>query len=301
MKRSLFLIISVFVIIFQMSGQSEIQLNNYFWNTSIINPAYMVTDYSAQLDIAYRNQWTNFPGAPKTLYAAGSYYIEDLHTKIGLRVMQDKIGYTTSTDVNLIYSYATKLGYYWRIQMGLALSYQNESYDLSQVNAETPTDPAIQNLYINKNLLNADIGFELTDESWTIGGGGRNIASAFRKDSSTFVNTNFGYIKYQHPVNDYIDFSYMLTGIQTKYFYQGEFNFTSYFNVMPDERAFQVGAFYRTRNEMGVMFGIDLTKNLKLYYNYDYNISGISRSSVGSHEIMMTFSLDKAYKCNCWY
>ncbi|MGC3979382.1 MAG: type IX secretion system membrane protein PorP/SprF [Paludibacteraceae bacterium] len=102
-------------------------------------------------------------------------------------------------------------------------------------------------------------------------------------------------------MNSKIDFRYGINGIQTKNLFQMEFHFTSYFKVFSERNAFQLGAFYRTRNEMGVMFGVNLGDNLHLYYNYDYNVGGISRSSIGSHEIMLSYSLEKLYKCNCWY
>ncbi|MGC3979381.1 MAG: type IX secretion system membrane protein PorP/SprF [Paludibacteraceae bacterium] len=127
-----------------------------------------------------------FPGAPKTLYASAAYYIDDLHTKIGVKVLQDKIGYTSSTDIDLIYSYATKIDYYWRIQMGLALSYQNQSYDITKIDATTPTDNTLYNLLLNQSHLNADIGFEMTDDIWLFGISGQNLASLFRDENARF-------------------------------------------------------------------------------------------------------------------
>ena len=277
-------------------AQSDVRFNNYWWKSSIINPAYMSKDYLAEFDMAYRNQWTAFPGAPKTIYASALYYIEDLHTKVGVRTTQDQIGYTSSTDIDLIYSYATLVSYYWRLQMGLAFSYQNQSYDASKIDSQTPTDPALLNLLVNENRLNADVGFELTNDKWLFGITGQNLASLFRKEKYRFQNTNMIYASYTHPVNQRIDFTYGVAGIETKNIFQGEFHFSAHF-----KNAFQVGAFYRTPTEIGGMFGIDLSKNLHLYYNYDYNIGGISRSSYGSHEVMISYDLDKIYKCNCWY
>lgn len=300
MKKFLIYILFISVIT-SISAQSDVRFNNYWWKTSIINPAYMSTDHLAEFDLAYRNQWTLFPGAPKTLYASGAYYIDDLHTKIGVRILGDYIGYTTTTAVDLIYSYATKLNYEWRVTMGLAFSYQNQAYDISKIDAETPTDPAILNLLVNQSRLNADVGFEFTNDTWLFGIVGRNLASLFRDETTRFNNINTAYVIYKQPVNTNIDFTYGISGIQTKNVLQGELNFTSHFKVMQDRNAFQLGAFYRTWNEMGAMFGIDLGQNLRLYYNYDFNVGGISRSSIGSHEIMISYSLDKVYKCNCWY
>jgi len=282
-------------------AQSDIRLNNYWWKTSIINPASMDAEHLAEFDIAYRNQWTLFPGAPKTMYASGSYYIDDLHTKFGVKILKDQIGYTSSLDLDFIYSYATKISYYWRVQMGLALSYQNQSYDASKIITETITDPLLYERLLNENKFNSDVGFEFTNDVWLIGMSGQNIASLFRTEKTRFVNTNIIYAMYRKFDKPTVNLGYGVSAIQTKNLFQMEFNLTSYFKIDSRADALQFGLFYRTRNEMGVLFGTNLGQNLHLYYNYDYNVGGISRSSIGSHELMLTYSLDKIEKCNCWY
>ena len=299
--KKIFILILFITVYSAAFAQSDVRLNNFWWKTSIVNPAYMSKDYLAEFDMAYRNQWTAFPGAPRTIYVSGGYYIDDLHTKIGLRALQDKIGYTSSTSVDLIYSYATLLNYEWRMTMGIAFSYQNQSYDISKIDAVTPSDPAIANLLVNQSRLNADVGFEFTNDIWLVGVVGRNLASIFRDENTRFNNVNMAYGIYKQSVNTNIDFTYGISGFQTKNILQAELNFTSYFKVMPGQKAFQLGALYRTWNEAGVMFGIDLGDNLRLFYNYDFNVGGISRASTGSHEIMISYSLEKIYKCNCWY
>ena len=154
---------------------------------------------------------------------------------------------------------------------------------------------------LNQSRLNADVGFEMTDDVWTFGLAGQNLASLFRDEKTRFINTNIAYGMYRHTVNSQTDFRYGISAIQTNEVFQMEFNFTTYFRIGSENSHLQLGAFYRTPNEVGVMLGIDLSKNVRLYYNYDYNVGGISRSSTGSHEVMVSFSLDKIHKCNCWY
>jgi hypothetical protein len=81
-----------------------------------------------------------------------------------------------------------------------------------------------------------------------------------------------------------------------------ELNLTGYFKVTQESDAFQAGLFFRTWNEMGILFGINLTKQIHLSYSYDYNVGGISRSSVGTQELILTYNLPKEWRCkNCWY
>jgi hypothetical protein len=65
---------------------------------------------------------------------------------------------------------------------------------------------------------------------------------------------------------------------------------------------FDVGLFYRTKSEIGLIFGFDLSEAIHLSYSYDYNVSGINRSSIGTNELMITYNLSRRPVCHsCWY
>lgn len=301
MKKILLYIYIVFIQ-FTLHAQSDIRLNNYWWKPYIINPAVIDKEHLAEFDVAARKQWVMFPGAPTTFYASGTVYIDDWYTQFGLKVLQDNIGYTNSTNVSLTYAYAMRFYYNWRFNMGVALSFQSQSYDMDKISSPTPGDPTVYTRLINESNFNADIGSELTNKIWTFGYSSRNLFSIFRPQAVKFMNTNIIYGSYRELNHDYVNLGYGITGIQYSNMCQAEFNMTSYFKATKETNAFQLGLFYRTWSEMGFMFGIDLGKNMHLFYNYDYNVSGISRNSIGSHEIMLTYYLEKVYRChNCWY
>jgi type IX secretion system PorP/SprF family membrane protein len=300
MKKILVLIILVANIVLAQA-QSNIRLTNYWNNTYYINPASIDDKYQADFSMAARKQWFNFPGAPTTFFAAATLYNEDLHAQFGLRATQDNVGYTTTSDIDFTYAYELTVARYWKLNMGVAATYQNMSYDLSQVNFSTPDDDKIFSHLINENNFNAEIGVELTNNHWRIGASSVNLFSLFYKLNKQYANTNFVYAMYKQNSRNYINLGYGICGIQYANTYQMELNMTSYFNL-PGTNAFQVGLLYRTWSEMGLLFGIDLSKNLKLSYSYDYNVGGISRSSLGTNELMITYKLDKIWKCrNCWY
>jgi type IX secretion system PorP/SprF family membrane protein len=48
-------------------SQQDPQYTQYMYNQAIINPAYAGSNESLSLVSLYRNQWTGFEGAPKTL------------------------------------------------------------------------------------------------------------------------------------------------------------------------------------------------------------------------------------------
>ncbi|MDR3653107.1 MAG: PorP/SprF family type IX secretion system membrane protein [Paludibacter sp.] len=301
MKKAIFIILFN-VLTFSLIAQSYIRLNNFWEKTYIVNPASVNYQYQAEFDLLARKQWINFPGSPTTLYFSGTTYLDDINTQLGLKVLKDQIGYTSTSTVDLSYAYSLKLDREWRMNFGLGLSYQGISYDLSKVNSPTPGDPTVYMNLLNSSNVNSDLGFELTNKDWRLGVASQNLFSLFLPINKLFINTNYLYTQYRQHTQNPLNLGFGLCGIQYGNFYQGELNFNTYIKANPESNGFRLGLFYRTWSEFGVLFGIELTHNLQLSYSYDYNVSGISTNSFGSHELMLTFLIDKEFKCqNCWY
>jgi len=290
------------LLIISMVAQSNIRLNNYWDKTYFINPA-SINDVSlVEFNMAARKQWVGFPGSPSTLFATATTYVENLRTQFGLKIMQDKIGYTNTTAVDLTYAYSIALERDWQLHLGLGACYQSLSYDMSSVVFPTADDPVAYEHLLSENNFNANIGAELTSHLWKIGLSSQNLFSLFSNINKQFINTNIAYAMYRQNTHDYVNLGYGVAGIQYGNIYQMELNLTGYFKITPQSDAFQVGMFYRTWNEMGAILGIDLTKAFHLSYSYDFNVGGISRSSVGTQELILTYKLPKEWKCkNCWY
>lgn len=289
-------------------AQSNIRLNNYWGNAHYINPASIYDKYLAVFSMAARKQWIGIEGAPMTYFASGSVYIDKLNTQLGLIAVQDKIGYTSITNLNFTYGYALKLDRDWQVHLGMGVNYQSLSYDISQVNLSNSNDPLVYQYLNSENNFNSDIGIEVTNKSLRLGASSQNIFSVFSTEKNRQTNTNFLYARYRQNSNDMINFGVGVCGIQYSNFYQAEFNVTSYFKMSqtsgltdkPD--LFDLGLFFRTGSEVGVILGFDINESLHLSYSYDYNVGSLSRGSYGTNELMLTLNLIKEPLChNCWY
>ena len=301
MKKTVLLLFFCLPVI-MLVAQSNIRLNNDWNKTYIINPASISDQYLAEFSMAARQQWLGFEGAPRTLFASGTLYIDELYTQFGLKVMQDKVGFTSTTDVDLTYAYAMRFNETWKLNLGLGLSFQSLGYDVSEVQSPTSSDPTVINRLLNENNVNSDLGFEFTNKFYRLGFASQNVFSLFSNINKLFPNTNFIYATYRDSNHDFFNLGYGVCGIQYSNLVQMEFNVTGYFKATPTTNPFQIGLVYRTWSEVGLLFGLDLTHNLRASYSYDYNFSGISNSSFGTHELMLTYRLDKVFQCkNCWY
>ncbi len=304
-KKVIFLFI-LNVLSLLVVAQSDIRLNNYWVNTQYINPATIYDQYKAVFNMSARKQWAGFPGAPTTFFASGTTYFENYHTQLGLILVQDQIGYTSTTNVDLTYAYAVLFNQDWQLHLGLGGNFQSLNYNLGEVKL-SENESGVLNRLKSKSTFNADIGIEVTNKTFKLGTASQNIFSLFTSVNNQQPNTNFLYGRYREYNTDMINMGYGICGIQYSNFYQAEFNMTSYFKLPnrsgledhPDQ--FDLGVFYRTQSEAGLIFGFDLSESIHVSYSYDYHFGGISLNSFGTNELMLTYNLTREPMChNCW-
>lgn len=289
-------------------SQSNIRLNNYWGNAHTINPATIYDKYLAVFSLAATKQWVGITGAPVTIFGTATTYLEKYHTQLGLKLVQDKVGYTSNTNIGLTYAYAINLERNWQFHMGAGLNFQHLGYDISKVNLISDFDSEAYQYLKTENDMNADIGFELTGKTLRFGVSSQNIFSLVSPTSSTQTNTNFVYAKFKNESDYYMNLGVGICGIQYSNIYQMELNLTSYFKYslrnglqeQPD--LFDIGVYYRTYNQLGLILGINLSESMHISYNYNYHFGGIRHGSYGTNELLLTYNLKRKEVCrNCWY
>mgnify|MGYP003585669589 CR=1 FL=1 len=291
-----------------LMGQSNIRLNNYWSDMHGISPAWIYDKYKAVFNLSARKQWLGVEGSPATVFASGSTYLEDYERQLGLSVLQDKIGYTSLTNINLSYAYAVTLDYLWQMHLGVGGNYQMVGYDASKIITESDVDPILYSRLNSTGAFDADLGLEFSSKLWKIGASSQNLIAAFDKQQALQTNTNFLYSRYRTDYMGLFNWSAGLCGIQYANIYQAELNFTGYFkyslnNGLTDKPdLFDIGVFYRTRSQAGMIFGINVSEDLHVAYSYDYHFGSLRRGNYGTNEITLTYNLQRRPIChNCWY
>jgi len=295
--KNILILILLTVLIQPVDSQSNVRLNNFWENTYYINPASINDEYQTVFSMSARKQWINFPGAPSTLFATAVTNLDKIHTQFGVKTYVDKIGYTSTSNLSLSYAYTVTLNADLLMNLGLSANYQSLSYNASEANLTTDGDPAVYKNLVNTNNYNADLGIEFAYRTLIMGASAQNLFSLFHPKNSLQSNTNFLYAMYRNYESKLINLGYGICAIKSSSLYQLELNFSTYFRISPDPNYLQLGIFYRTRKEMGAIVGIDLTNSMHLSYSYDFNVSGISRSSIGTQELMLIFKLHKYPDC----
>lgn len=101
-KTILCLALSLFVRV--LPAQQDYQFSMNMFNRLAINPAYAGTSRNLCATAFYRNQWTGFQGAPKTVLVSVDYG-RILGGGLGLTAYQDQLGFQKILKTKLAYSY----------------------------------------------------------------------------------------------------------------------------------------------------------------------------------------------------
>jgi len=292
-------------------SQSNIRLNNYWENTYYINPASIYSEYQFVASAAARKQWIGFPGAPETEYltfAARVFTNKTQNNQVGqfgLKAYHDIIGYTEFINVSPSFSFSVKWDTKLLINFGAAYKIQSITYDKSKITLQSDDylkpeiDPVVHELNGRWITHNADIGVEFVGNSRLAGVSVQNLMSLFNKDTTKLqTNSNFIYVMQRIEIDDYFNVLLGACAINNKNLFQGEFSVSGILKArkLP---VMQLGVFYRTKKETGVLFGVDISSALRLAISYDYHIGDISHNSFGTPEVMLIWKFGRLRDCDC--
>src|SRR6187401_2157804 len=84
-------VVSLAIVTLSVAQQYPV-FTQYYFNELVINPAYAGAQVQFSATAMYRNQWVNFPGAPKTFSISGHTALAKNKVGVGLLVNHDEIG-----------------------------------------------------------------------------------------------------------------------------------------------------------------------------------------------------------------
>ncbi len=108
MKKNL-TTIALFITGLAAFAQQDAQFSMNMFNRLAVNPAYAGMNKALCATLLYRQQWTSFPGAPKTGLLSVDFG-EVLYGGVGLTVDQDQLGFDKTLNAKLAYSFHLPLG-----------------------------------------------------------------------------------------------------------------------------------------------------------------------------------------------
>jgi len=153
MKKIILTYLAALVFVVTAFSQQEPHYTMYMFNKLTINPAYAGSKENFTMFGLYRHQWLKIDGAPRTFNFSMHTPFMRNRNGIGLTLVGDEIGITSSISTTLSYAYRLPVGENKTLSFGLQGQYDmarirwdetqlyEQGDDLIQSDAETRTKP----------------------------------------------------------------------------------------------------------------------------------------------------------------
>jgi type IX secretion system PorP/SprF family membrane protein len=169
MKR-LFTILALTILVGGQSfGQQDPMFTKYMFNSLTFNPAYAGSWDHMTVGLLHRSQWVEIEGAPTTQSLTLHTPLKNERIGVGLSLINDKIGPTNSTSLNLAYAYKIPIG---KMKLSIGLQAGMENYNADWTKLETEEGIQIDEAFAigsNKFLPNFGAGLYLSNDKFYFG------------------------------------------------------------------------------------------------------------------------------------
>jgi type IX secretion system PorP/SprF family membrane protein len=274
-----------------VSAQQEPQYTQYMYNPSQINPAYSGSMGYASVFGLYRTQWVGLDGAPKTANLGFHKPIENSKLGYGINILNDRIGPSELTYMNVDISYTLLFGEKSRLAFGLKVGGELINIDYSKLSQYNPGDALFQN---NLNRFSPNIGagiYYYTDNTYVGFSVPMLLNTAFYDEvavSTANRRQNFYLTAGKvYDLNYYIKFKPALV---TKIVSGAPLQLDLTANFLINEK-FTAGIAYRMSAALSGLVGFQVTDQLFIGYGYDRETTRLSNFNSGSHELFLKFDL----------
>ena len=290
----------LFLTVLVRSGfsQQDPLSSQYMFNTMTYNPGVSGVSGMICATALARQQWVGFTGAPSTTSFSVNAPVNLFHINsgVGLVVESDNIGFNKDINLSGAYSYLMDVGQ-GKLGIGLMLGMLNmtlaPSWQIPSGDSHTPAsgDPLIPENKESYVAFDASIGAYYKTDKYYAG--------------LSVTHINEPTIKYSKG-GSYISRHYYLTAGYTIQLPNPSLELLPSLFVFSDGTVTQAtintlvrynkkvwgGFSYRAGDSVTGMIGFELYNGIRIGYAYDYPLSDIRKSTIGSQEFMVNYCFD---------
>lgn len=291
-KISPYFISLTLIIFFRLStfAQQVPHYTQYLYNMQVLNPAYVGVKSDLSVSLLARQQWVGVEGAPETNTFSVNGRTRD-GLGIGATVINDKIGLTQSTNINIDASYTIQTSQFGRLAVGLKGGISYFSNNLSE--GSTPDNDVYEST--PGRFPNIGFGGLYYTDRFMIGLSIPNIlkSNQFEIFETTYRNnsiSNANYFLTGEAIFDISeDLKYKPSAI-IKYTPTLPVSFDVNSNFMYKE-TIEAGLSYRYKQSISALLAVIINKKVRIGYAYDYQLAEFGDNLI-SHEIILTLNLN---------
>jgi type IX secretion system PorP/SprF family membrane protein len=208
----LFLTAIFFLTFVGLQAQNRKHISNFSAYQHFYNPS-LTGNEGSLFQTYYRNQWTGFEDAPKTLFFSGELDLADLNKAsdrtrhyqyrdsrssymgakhaFGLVALQERFGPTRETQLGLNYGTGVRLTESLSLRFGTALTFNNFRLDGNSLVVDNNGDPRYQHVLGDQNSMSKfdlNLGFALVSANYYLGYAMQDITKGhFMRSGDNFM------------------------------------------------------------------------------------------------------------------
>lgn len=292
--KKLIIIILVAAFSQMLQAQNASNFNLYSANTFLINPSMMGSNGNTNIFAHYRNQFSEFSGAPVSQVFTIDHKLTDRKFGLGLQVFNDKAGILSNNGIQVAYAYFIDLNSDWKLNFGLSASLSQKSIDFNSATL-FEDEPSILQGNVSNTLFDGDFGMSIQNQNLRVG---IAIPRLMQSDVSFEGMDKPEFLTYQNrrAYELFADYRFEVNdkwtiqpAAMTRMVSEGSFNFdiaafAHYNNLI-------FGGFsYQSNYSASTTIGLKMLDGLSLIYNYSYPLNDIAKASNGGHEIALGYS-----------
>lgn len=290
---------------FQMvSAQEAGYFDHHYLQPVLINPGATGFNGDHEFLAAYKLNYTDFPGAPRTFTALYNGSFAD-KVGLGFQLLSDHVGVTQLLQAQLNYSYRFIFN---NAVVGVGLSTGIQNFKVTDVQNDPlidPTDPLLNEGIDGYLLFDGSAGvYAELDKKFIFGISFPNIVKQRIAEIAGDVHIDdlksFPYavhFGYRHEVKNYnfeIEPSITIKDLRYSPFL---IDLNLKFSFLDDQLIGGLGYTLGEDNRAALLLGTRLD-NLKFYYSYDVSIGDFQQFNNGSHEFTLLYQLPAKSKAS---
>ncbi|MCX6244302.1 MAG: type IX secretion system membrane protein PorP/SprF [Bacteroidetes bacterium] len=279
-------------------AQQDILYTQYMYNKLALNPAYAGSQEIFAMDLLTRIQWVGIEGAPRSISFTAHTPLRNPHIGLGLSAYRDQLG--PSIEYGAMGTFAYRVIFpTTKLCFGISAGFMHTDLDWASLTPKTSGDFELNSQVRNKVVPDADFGIYYYGTKFYVGVSSKHlIQSQTMVASSAPAEGEYNYTKLlRHfygmaggafPLSEHLVF---MPSILCKYVANSPFQTDLNVNFLIYD-VLTLGASFRTEKALGLIVGVNITKNLTFSYSYDIWFNELQAYNKGSHEIRLGFGFD---------
>ncbi len=295
-------ILLAFMVLFAAAATKAQQLHfmtQYLQHNSMYNPAAAGFAKQNMVGVSYRNQWSSFPGNPKTYMLYTDVELKKLNAGLGAYLYKDQTGPTSRNGVQLAYSYHINArNGRDKLAIGLELRGLQYQLDKTKLIADLATDPTVSGAQ-NKTVMDAGAGVHYSNGKFTAGAAVSQLIGS-KLQLSDVPNSTLGGKLYRHynfianyKINAGDDI-YIIPNALVRVIENSPAEFDAGVLANYKDKIWW-GINYRLDQSIIFQAGLKLADKISFGYSYDFYVTPIDvfTGGSGAHELGLRFHFDK--------